>query len=646
MKDNDKLLSEARDRYDDAVEYDSHNREEMLTDLEFLSGEGQWTEEAKNARENRVMLTINRMPQFVRQVVNDLRQSKPSIKVNPVDSGADPKTAEIYTGLIRNIETQSDAQEAYTQAVENAASCGEGAFRILTEWSSEDAFAQDIKIVPIRNPFATAFDPASTRKSGADARWAFVTEQISKDDFKKRYPKAKESDFEGIDVAGWSNWYDGNLIRIAEYWYKRPKKVILALLEGGQSIDITEIEPEVVVTLPIVRTRTVEKDCVYRVILNGAEILEGPTEWPGKYIPIVRVVGEEINLGDRIIRHGVIRWARDPQRMYNYWRSAQTEAIALQPKSPYILDPRGIQKYKRFWDMSNSSNLPYLPYSYASAKDAPPPRRESPPVMSSGMANEIASAADDLKATTGIYDSALGNKSNETSGRAILARQRESDISNYTYADNLGRAIKQAALILVDLIPKIYDTARVVRILGEDDAQDMVPINQVLPNGKRINDLSVGRYDVTVSVGPSYGTKRQEAAEGMLQAIQANPQLWQVIGDLFAKNLDWPGAEEMAERLKRTMPPQLLGEQQGPPQPPPPNPEQLIKLEQEKQQTLKYKAQADGQALDNMEKQLDLAERQGEFQAAVEQAVQQALARMIAPRPMPQQIPMQQPLPM
>lgn len=635
----EKLLAEARKRFDHGCTAEDDNRQEMEEDLAFLTGEGQWTEEAKTARKGRPTLTINRMPQFVRQVVNDVRQSRPSVKVHPVDSGADPDTAELFAGLIRNIEVQSEAQEAYNQAVENAASCGEGAFRIITEWSSDDLFNQDIKILPIRNPFAVTFDPTCIKKTGEDADWCFVTEQISKEQFEARYPKASQSDFGDVTVKGWARWWSGEQIRIAEYWYKKKEPALLALLQDGRTVDITELAPEEVQMLPIARMRKVEKDCIYRAIINGNEVLEDPVKWPGRYIPVIRVVGEEINMGERVVRHGVIRWSRDAQRMYNYWRSAQTEAIALQPKYPYIVDPRGVAKYKPYWDNAHNTALPYLPYSYESAKGAPPPTRMAPPAMSTGMANEIATAADDMKATTGIYDAALGARGNETSGKAILARQREADVSTFTYADNLGRAIKHCGRVLIDLIPKIYDTARIIRTMGEDEVAEMVPINQVMPNGRRINDLSVGRYDVTINVGPSYSTKRQEAAEGMLAAIQSNPQLWSIMGDLFAKNLDWPGADQMAERMKKMLPPGMNDDEKPRP-PPPPNPAELIKLEQEKQKTMKLKAEADGQKLENMETQLDIAEKSGQMQQMITQAVQQAMMQMLAPRVMPPQGPM------
>ena len=552
-KDED-LLILARKRFEIGETYEQENREEGRVDLEFLCGD-QWTQEAIENRKGRPMLTINRMPQFVRQVVGDIKQSRPSIKVHPVDSDADPKIAELYQGLIRNIEVLSDAKEAYFNASENQVAAGEGYWRVITDYATDDAFDQDVLIEKIPSPFAVTMDPMSNKMTGEDAKWAFVTERMSKEEFKQAYPKASDTNFDaGKNVSSMHRWLDGDSIRIAEYWYSEDETQLLAQLEDGSVIDITDIEqpPEI----GIVKTRKAVKRCWYRAVINGAEVLEKPQKWPGAFLPIVRVVGEQVNLGEKVIRHGVIRHARDAQRMYNYWRSAQTEMVALQPKAPYILDPKGIVGYEEYWNQANSANIPWLPFDFTAAGGSKP-FRESPPVGSSGMGQEIALAAEDMKATTGIYDASLGNRSNETSGKAILARQKESDVGTYTYFDNLTRAIQYTGRILIDLIPHVYDNERVVRVLGEDESEEMVRINTVLPTGEVVNDLTVGKYDVTVAMGPAYSTKRQEAADGMLMAIQGNPQLWGIIGDLLAKNLDWPGAEEMAERMQKMLPPEL-----------------------------------------------------------------------------------------
>lgn len=644
------LLKIARDRFDFGERFERENRDEALTDLKFLMGE-QWTEEAKTARAGRPILTINRMSQFVRQVLGDIKQSRPGIKVHPVDSGADPDTAEIYQGLIRNIEMISDAKEAYYTAAESQVAAGEGFWRVVTDYSGADAFEQDVLIEKIANPFSVTLDPHCTRQTGEDAKWCFVSERMSLDEFKEKYPDAKVQDFESLEEEkDLESWWDGESVRVAEYWYREDQPRLLAQLSDGQVIDITEVdEPP---ALPIVNSRKVMQPCWYRVVMSGAEILEEAKKWPGSYLPIVRLVGEQINIGEKTVRHGVIRHARDAQRMYNYWRSAQTETVALQPKVPYILDPDGIKGYERFWNRADSASMPYLPYSFANGRQKP--YREQPPVASQGMANEIALAAEDMKATTGIYDAALGNRSNETSGKAIMARQQESDVGTMAYHDNLARAIQHTGSILIDLMPKIYDTRRVVRILGEDESEKTVTINEVLPTGERIFDLSMGKYDVTVSMGPSYSTKRMEAADAMLQAVNANPELWQVMGDLLIKNFDWPGAEEIAERLKKMLPPgigsddddspeaQQMAQMQAQQQQQMAQLQQLMqKLELDKKQAeaaeahadaMETQAKAEGQQLENMGKQMELAAMNGQVEQVIQQRAMELLMQMVQPQ--------------
>ena len=642
------FLSKARARFDFAQTHETENRAEAKEDLLFLSGD-QWTDEAKEARKNRPMLTSNRMPQFVRQVTGDIKQSRPAITVHPVDSGADPEIAELYQGIIRNIEVISEAKEAYYTAADNQVACGEGYWRVVTDYADHDSFDQDVLIKKIDNPFAVLMDPHGDKQTGEDARWCFVTERMAMDQFKKKYPKASTDDFESANAVtnDLSQWGSEDSIRIAEYWYCQKEPRLLAQMPDGSTIDITDIEEPI---SGIVKTRKVEQKCWYMAVINGSEVLEEPKKWPGRYLPIVRVMGEIINLGERQIRHGVIRFARDPQRMYNYWLSAQTEIVALQPKAPYIPDVNAIKGYEKYWNVANTADLPYLPYDFS--KHPGGPQRQIPPQMSQGMAALLGEAVESMKATTGIYDASLGNRSNETSGRAIMAREQQGDTATYTYHDNFARAIAYTGKILVDLIPKIYDTQRVVRILGADESEEMVAINRVLPTGQIVNDLTVGKYDVTASLGPSFSSQRMQAAEGMLQALSANPALWQTMGDLLFKNLDWPGADEMAERFKKMLPPQLQDQDEQNPQA-----QQMAMQQAQTQQriaqefakldmmeraakidklqadTAKAKASAENESAKTQGEMLDNAEQMNNqrFQQAVEQRALQLIQAMSNP---------------
>lgn len=557
---HDDVLREARARFERAWTAEREARAEALEDLKFRAGE-QWPDEALQERRaaGRPILTINRMPQFVRQVTGEIRQNRPAITVRPVDSGTDPALAATMAGIVRHVEQASDAQAAYVTAAESAAVCGIGHFRIVTEYSSDDGFEQDVRIRRMRNPFAVWWDPEAQEITREDARWCFVTERIPLADFKSRFPKARTEGFEqGSREGGADRWWDGETVRVAEYWVKRPATRTLALLEGGETVDVTDMAQAARTALPIVRTRRAETHKVVRYLISGAEMLEGPDDWAGKYIPVVPVVGEEVHVGDRTVRHGIVRYAKDPQRLYNYWRTAAAESVALSPRAPWLVTPRQIEGQKAQWESANRGNPPYLLYSPDPA--APPPQRIEPAYPPVALLQEAGIAADDMKAVTGIYDAGLGAQGNETSGRAILMRQREGDTGTYVYVDNLSRAIRHAGRILVDLIPRVYDTERTLRILGEDGSEDFAVINQAVPGADGpviLNDLSAGTYDVEVSAGPGFSTRRLEAAESMMAFVQAVPQAGAVIADLIARNMDWPGAEAIAERLRRTLPPGL-----------------------------------------------------------------------------------------
>ena len=628
MTKDEKLLAEALDRFSKAEEYERENRDLAAEDFRFAAGE-QWPDEIRKEREgsDRPCLTFNRLPAFISQVVGDARQNKPAIKVLPVDSGADVDTAEIYNGLIRNIESQSRATQAYVSAFENAVTGGMGAFRILTQYSSDDSFEQDIRIVRITNPFAVYWDPNAREYDKSDAQWCFVSEWITKEAFEARYPDAIPDDWE-VEYSGSSTryWSLDDKVRLAEYWCKKRVKKTIGLING----QVVEAQKGME-SLPFEMTREVESYKVVRYLLSGHAILEGPSDWAGRYIPIVPVYGPEEWIDERIRYRSLIRYAKDPQRQYNYWQSVITEKVALAPKSPWLVTPAMIAGLERFWNAANRENRAYLPFNPDPV--AGKPERQQPAYVNAAELQQAAQAVDDLKATMGLYDASLGAQGNETSGRAIIARQREGDNATYAWIDNLARSIQHAGRILVDLIPRIYDTARIVRIMGEDETAEMVPINYVTPDGQKIHDLTVGKYDVEIVVGPSYATKRMEAAESMMAFMQAMPQTAQVAGDLLAKAMDWPGAEAIAERLKKILPPGIA-EDSEPQQPPPPDPMQIAEMEAKQAEAAKKQAEAEGQQLENAKLQVELSMMTGQVQELVQAEVQRVLMGMMQPAPM------------
>jgi hypothetical protein len=593
---SEEILAVARSRMTMAMSAFSQTREDELDDLRFYAGspdnQWQWPADVLQTRgavqgqtiNARPCLTINKLPQHVHQVTNEQRMNRPGIKVIPADDKADVDVADVFNGVIRHIEYISDADVAYDTACENQVSYGEGYIRLLTEYCDEDTFDQDIKIGRIRNSFSVYMDPMIQDPTGADARWCFVTEDLTKAEYERLYPDAAPiSTLMSLGVGDQSiaQWIGENTIRIAEYFYIEYEKHTLNLYPGNQTAFTGTPEDKMLREMfgkPI-RTREADRKKVKWCKINGYDILE-EREWAGAYIPVVRVVGNEFEVDGQMYVSGLVRNAKDAQRMYNYWVSQEAEMLALAPKAPFIGYGGQFEGYEQQWKTANTNNWPYLEVNpdVTDGQGAvlPLPQRAQPPMASSGLLQAKAGAAEDIKSATGQYNASLGMTSNERSGKAILARQREGDIGTYHYVDNLARAIRHIGRQLVDLIPKIYDTERIARIIGEDGEPSTVKMNPMQEEPvKRIVDQegvliekiynpAVGKYDVRVITGPGYATKRQEALESMAQLLQGNPQLWQVAGDLFVKNMDWPGAQDLAKRFKKTIDPKVLADEDDP----------------------------------------------------------------------------------
>ena len=592
------ILELARSRLNMAISAYSESREDELDDLRFFAGSPdnhwQWPADVLATRgavqgqtiNARPCLTINKLPQHVRQVTNDQRQNRPSGKVIPADDKADIEVAEIFDGMVRHIEYISDADVAYDTACENQVAYGEGYIRLITEYCDDDSFDQDIKIVRVRNSFSVYMDPMIQDPCGSDAKWCFITEDIMKEDYERMYPDAQPiSSLQQLGVGDQTlaQWVNEDTVRIAEYFYIDHKKETLNLYYGNFSAfagspQAKQMEAQ---GMKPIRSRLVDVQKVSRCKINGYEILE-ENEWAGKWIPVVRVVGNEFEVDGKMYVSGLVRNAKDAQRMYNYWVSQEAEMLALAPKAPFIGYGGQFEGYENQWKTANTQNWPYLEVNPDVTDGAgavlPLPQRAQPPMAQNGLIAAKMGASDDIKSTTGQYDSSLGATSNERSGRAILAREKQGDTGTYHYVDNLARAVRYITRQLVDMIPKIYDTQRVARIVGEDGAPSMVKVNPMQPEPvnrivdqqgiviEKIYNLGVGKYDVCVTTGPNYMTKRQEALDAMSQLLQGNPQLWAVAGDLFVKNMDWPGAQEMAKRFAKTIDPKLMDDGDKPPE--------------------------------------------------------------------------------
>jgi len=591
-----KVLDTMRSRFKMVMAAYTNSRNDELDDLRFFAGspdnQWQWPSDVLGTRGTiqgqlvnaRPSLTINKLPQHVRQVTNDQRQNRPSGKVIPADDAADIEVAEIFDGIVRHIEYSSDADVAYDTACENQVICGEGYIRILTEYADEESFDQDLKIGRIRNSFSVYMDPLIQDPCGMDAGWCFITEDVLKEDYERDWPDAQPVTTlmaEGTGDQSISQWISEKTVRIAEYFYIEYEKATLNLYPGNTvAFEGTQEAKDLTLYFGApVNSRQVDRRKVLWCKTNGYEILE-KRNWAGRYIPVIRVVGNEYEVEGELLVSGLVRNAKDAQRMYNYWTSQEAEMLALAPKAPFVGYGGQFEGYENQWKTANVQNWPYLEVNpdVTDGKGTvlPLPERSQPPMAQTGLIQAKMGASEDIKSTTGQYDASLGAQGNERSGKAILARQREGDTGSYHYVDNLARAVRYVTRQLIDLIPKIYDTVRIIQIIGEDGEASMVkldpsqdePVKNIVDDDEnvieKIYNPSVGKYDVRVTTGPGYATKRQEAREEMTELLQGNPELWKVAGDLFVKSMDWPGAQEIAKRLAKTIDPNLLSDDDDP----------------------------------------------------------------------------------
>ncbi len=596
MSKDQKVIETALRRFKMSEDATHEIRAKSLEDLKFRVGE-QWDEGISILRksEKRPCLVSNRIPQFIRHITNDMRMNRPSIKISATDESTN-ETAEILEGLFRHIQEKSNASVAYDIAADNQVTMGFGYIRVITDYSDDAGFDQDIIIKPIKNPFTVYFDPTCVEPDYSDARWAFIVSDMPKTEFEAEYPDAETNNSILSSVGDTpSTWGTEDIVRVVEYFEViETSKTIYQLDDGTTVTKLLEGVKEKN------KRETKDRKIIWRKMTANEILDEKP--WVGKYIPIVPILGEDIDVDGKRIIKGIVRDAQDPQRMYNYWITAQTEAIALAPRAPFLIAEGQIEGYEQFWKNANTSNYPYLPYKPTTIAGtlAPAPQRQQaePPVQAMAMA--IRQASEDMKLVTGIQDASLGVASNETSGKAIQQRQKQGEIANFHYADNFARGLRALGTIIMDLIPKIYDAPRVTRIIHPDESEEIVKLNQPFEkNGvQKIYDVTTGKYDVVIAVGPSFQTKRQEAADGMLAVTQTNPDLWKVAGDLMIKNLDWNGAEEISERLKKMLPPQLQDQEDG-------NPQKMQMQIQQSHQMIDQLTQALNQAHDCLDKKKD-----------------------------------------
>lgn len=653
------IVKEANKRARKAKSFWDENYRRMDEDIEFLHGEEQWPERIKREREDegRPALTFNMLPTYVDQVTGDQRQTTPAIDIAPVNSDTketkvfnyagtkDYSLAETYQAIIRNIEYTSNADQAYDTGFEHCAGWGLGWIRLLSDYIDDESFDQDFKIKRVKNYKSVLVSPFD-EPDGSDIQWGIIFTRISREEFESRWPgkefvQPNELDADEIDL-----WIDKDYGKIGEYYcFKDDPYELIQLSDGTVTRDVGPILDELAAKgITVVNRRKVKGKKVVWYKISGKDVLEGPTDTPFSHIPLIPVVGKELVVDGRTIFRGVIRHAKDAQRMYNYARTAEIETVALQPKVPYIASDKQVAGYEGMWKNANRQNLGVL--IYKSGTGDPSPQRQPTPMLSQGNVNLSLQAKDDIKGTTNMHDASMGAEGNEQSGKAILARQREGDTGNYSFIDNLSRSIGHLARILVKAIPRVYDTQRLVRLRFPDGTDDLIEINRTEFDEETrqevtINDLSVGKFDVICKTGPSYNTQREEAAEGITAFIQAlgntDPITAKALTYLAVKNMDWADSDKVMEVIKKGLPPEIFGDEEQEPAPPTPQEQiEMAKVEAEMSQAEADKAKAEAdmeKANADMAKaqatMMEVAEKMENLDESIKDAVAGAFAQLI-----------------
>ena len=575
-REDDELIRRAVKRFKRAAEAESENRARALEDLKFKAGD-QWDPGVKAQRrdDKRPCLTVNAIPTFTHQVENDIRQNRPGINIAPVGMRSSKESAEMYAGMIRAIERNSAAEIAYDTATISAIDIGFGYWRILTEWKP-GTMDQDILIKRVRNPFTVLLDPDRQEPDGCDSKWGFVSEMVQREDFKEQWPDADECSWnERATGETLKNWISRDQLRVAEYFetkHSMKKLVRLSNEHVGYEDDLADSVRQQIKSgaLSVEEERDDELQSVMWYRLTAMDVLER-REWLGRWIPIVEVIGDEIDCEGKVDRFGVIRNAKGPQQMKNYFATAKTEYVALQPKSPWLGAEGSFDGHENEWKVSNVKSMPYMEYVpvlLENGQYAPKPDRQPPPQVPQGYVEAEQSASQDMMRTTGIrFDASLSERVYDESGKALHELRGLNDIGSAHYADNLKRSLRHCGRILVDLIPKIVTRQRMFAILNEDGSDSLVRLDPHAPKAvSKVNiapdapplkvfNPGLGEYEVSVVTGPSFATRRIEAQEQITKLAQSIPQAAMILAPLIAKYSDWPGANEAYKMLLAALPP-------------------------------------------------------------------------------------------
>lgn len=583
------LLTAIKKKFKRWQEFEEAFIHQYKEDVRFVHGDAdnkwQWDDQIVNERGDRPTLTVNVTRVHCALVVNEMRRSPPSIMIKPTGLGATGDSAKTLGGLIREIQRSSTAVRIYVGAGRSAIYGGVGYWRVMTEWTHPKAFDQVIRIRSVQDHTKAGLDTNCKEPNGRDANWGFIYEDIPNDEVEELYPEITE-DLVGVQnnvvVSSWGEltWRMPKTTRVCE-WYEREhyQDELVGYYDNGEekaeyATKIDEDTLKALKAMPLTRVRRVTRHRIMWYKIVGDQIVKFE-EVPGEYIPIIRVVGEEVVVDGELDRKGLVRNLKDPQRNLNYWLSSGAEQVALQGKSPYIGAKRAFENNPQ-WSDANVKNYAYLPFNDWDEENNRPiqaPQRPQQPAMAAAYIDGIKIAENNLRNVSGQHENTEGKEDNAISGRAIFARKMQADISTYNFGDELGGAVEHTGRVILSMVPVVYDTPRILRIVHDDNSEEEVKINPGMaqpymatpdPNQENTKQIEInpalGTYDVDAQSGPDFATQREWAVEAMNLLLSQNKDLWNVIGDLAVKNMDFPGADDMAERIRRTINPAVLGE--------------------------------------------------------------------------------------
>lgn len=603
------------------------NHREARDDIRFLEGgERQWRENDLRDRKARgaVCLTNSPLNVLLGRAIGSALLNRPSIKTIPVDGEADPKTAETTDGIISNIEYQSNAPAVYKHVMKAQYGHGFGYAELTTDYTGIETFEQDIKINRIKNSFSVIPDRNSQDPTLADSNSCFIEEWTTRKQFKADFPDETPTSFDRAATAYplyFSRWFKQDEVLLAK-WYKRvEKKVKVVLLSDGRVVrkDVLQDDPDLldeVVDLTVENEREAISHEVYEYLLSGDKVLDGPTKIMANMIPVACAAGRTLEVGDYTLLRGLINASKDAVMMANYWLSEMAESLTTMAKAPWTGTAKMFEGYEEFWRTSSRVNYAYLPWKVDPQAPNLQPQRQPPPFMPDAAFVQYQLMNDDIKNTVGLQDASLGIRSNETSGLAINARDRQADVQMFEFVDNFNDFLGQIGRIMLQMIPNVYDTRRVIRILNPDGTTTEAILNNKFrdPNDPFTiltdNDLAAGKYDIRIEEGPSFTTKRQETARQLLEIFQfLNPVQQAAIAPTLVNSLDVVGKDEMVSILKKTAPPGILEPEEGeePPGPLPPTPEQQIEAGKLQLEAQKLQNEAAQIQVDMAKTQVDAA---------------------------------------